>query len=203
MAGNSKKPRADAVLKSLSEERQAQVIEWCDVPKSRKCAGGYKFAKEQLAADGVQTSIGALSEFYSWWHLRQDFAAADAQAEDFQELLQSANLGLSTEQIETAGRFVFTRKALINRDSDEFREMQYLKLAQESAKTKADFEAQKIEISKAKLAQKDREIALAQRRIELLEANAAKAKEQLVALASKGGLTPEALAEIEEAAKIL
>lgn len=42
-----------------------------------------------------------------------------------------------------------------------------------------------------------------ERKLALLEANAASAKEKLAGLVSKGGLTPETLAQIEEAAKLL
>src|SRR5438128_9970022 len=89
------KARSDSPLKNLSEERQAQVIEWCNTPKKVAedgatvlCIGGHKHAKEQLAADGLKVSEGALSDFYSWWHLRRDFQRTDSLTRDFEELLK-------------------------------------------------------------------------------------------------------------------
>ena len=50
---------------------------------------------------------------------------------------------------------------------------------------------------------KDLDRGIAYRRVKILEENAAKAKAALEGLKSKGGLTPETLARIEEAARLL
>jgi hypothetical protein len=144
------KSRSDSVMKNLPEERQEQIIAWCDTPKTKDCAGGYEHARAQLASDGIKVSLRSLSDFYSWWHLSQDFAQADRQAVDIQELLKSLNVGLTKEQIETAGQMVFTQKAIAMRNAEEFREMEYLKLAKESAATRGRQKDEELSLKRKK-----------------------------------------------------
>jgi hypothetical protein len=49
----------------------------------------------------------------------------------------------------------------------------------------------------------ERDVDIKMRRLELLEKNAAQAKDQLSAIASKGGITPETREQIEEALGLL
>jgi hypothetical protein len=64
-------------------------------------------------------------------------------------------------------------------------------------------ETEKLKLKERALNQKDQDLALAERRVEMLEANATQAKAALEGIKSKGGLTPETLRQIEEAAKLL
>lgn len=183
------KPRSDSPLKNLSEERQAQIIDWCNEPKTDTCVGGHKFAKQQLADDGLKVSEGALSDFYSWWHLRRDFQRTDSLTHDFEELLRKEFPTADPTRIQEFGQSFFTMQAMAKRDSGEFREMEKLRLAKETAETKGRQEEKKLQ--------------LAERRIVLLEENQAKAKEQLKAVVAKGGISADTLKTIEEAAKLL
>lgn len=183
------KPRSDSPLKNLSEERQEQIIEWCNAPKTDACVGGYKFAKQQLADDGIKVSEGALSEFYSWWHLRRDFTQAEHQTEDIVELIKRLDPKLTAEQLETAGQLIFTQRAIAARNSEEFREMEKLRLAKETARTRGRQEERRLEI--------------AERRVALLEENQSKAKAELQKVVAKGGLSKDTLETIEQAAKLL
>lgn len=63
--------------------------------------------------------------------------------------------------------------------------------------------AEMIKLKERSLDQKDEDLAQRDRRIRLLEDNAAKAKAALEGIKSKGGLTAETLREIEEAAGLL
>ena len=58
-------------------------------------------------------------------------------------------------------------------------------------------------VSAERRAGKAAKLALAERRITLLEGAAQQAKEKLQGIASKGGLSPETLKQIEEAAGLL
>lgn len=210
------KPRSDSILKARaaqSPEFGDKLWEWLNTPKSETCPGGMQHAREQLAADGVQLGGGwlrQLSEFRSWWELQLDVNEAEQEVANIQELLQALDLGLTADQIRAAGQLVFSKRALVNRDPEEFREMEYLRLARETAATKADQEREKIELRKRQaeqkdraLSQKDADLQLAERRVKLLEEQKAQAKQALASLAEKGGLSEEALREIERAAKIL
>lgn len=187
------KARSDSPLKNLPEDRQAQIIDWCNTVKTAECSGGYKYAKEQLAADGIKASEGALSEFYSWWHLRRDFRRNDSLARDFEELLRKEFPKAEPGKIQEFGQTYFTMNAAARRDPKEFREMEYLRLSKETAETKGR--------------QEERKLSIAERRIVLLEKKAAAYDRAQAALteakASKGGVTPETLERIERELNLL
>lgn len=183
------KPRSDSKLKTLPEERQEQIIAWARTQKTEEHPGGLAYAREQLAADGLKVSMSTLSEFVSWYGLQQRFAKAASRANQVADLLQQRNPDMEPEHVRKLAQSIFTLEALDSGDADTFVSLEHLKLAQDSARTKADLE--------------NRKLALATRRVVLLEDNAAKAKAALEGLKTKGGLTAETLKTIEEAAKLL
>lgn len=169
-----RKVRSDAVLLNLPEERQEQIIEWCDTPKSESCAGGYEFAREQLAADGLKVSVRALSDFYSDWHLRRDLQTAS----NVEAAVRSANPG-EAKLAREAGEAMLLKLSLARQDAKLFTaaacsidSRERLDLDERSAKTKA-------EIAKAKIRQKDHDLRLAERRVAVLEKKFADAKKTL------------------------
>jgi hypothetical protein len=185
MAG---KVRSDAWWAGFPEERLDQIAEWCKAPKTEESPGGLQHAREQLAADGVKVSLSAVVRFFSWYRLQSNFAGCENFARSVEEALKKTP-GLTADAISAAGQVAFTAAATARQDPEEFREMEYLRLAKETAATKAR--------------QKDQDLKLAERRVRVLEEKIQKAKEELTKIASKGGLTPETLRQIEEAAKLL
>jgi hypothetical protein len=143
------KARSDSVLKLRAErdpEFGAKIWEWLHAEKTDTCPGGQRHAIEQLRLDGVTASNRMLTEFSQWWELRLECSDADRFAEDWIELLQKQFPGMSPEKIAEHRQTFFTLKAANAGNAEEFREMEYLALAKQTAKTKADFEEQKITI---------------------------------------------------------
>jgi hypothetical protein len=134
-----------------SEDFGDKLWEWLNEPKTDSCVGGAAFAKEQLAADGIVLGGGwqrQLSEFRSWWRLRRRVNRAESKARDAEELLRKLDLGLTQEKISQAGQIVFAEEALEAENAEEYREMEYLRLAKETARTKAELEKAKLELRK-------------------------------------------------------
>lgn len=137
------KPRADSWLKTLTEDRQAQVIEWINKPndrdekgKSISKTGGIEYARQQIAADGISVTPSQLSDFYSWYHLRQDFSEAETETQDILELIRSIDPSVTAQQLEVAGNLIFTKRALRDRNQERFVQMQELDLAKKTALTR-------------------------------------------------------------------
>lgn len=208
----TRKVRADAKLQNLSPEAQDLVAEWClkpcDVdPESGKPipgTGGFPFARARLAevaercsAPWLRCSERALGQFLTDWGLAQDMAEAKAvEAQVFaqtKDVRQAIDAGVNLLAVRGVAR---QDPKLITLASRIHVQTESLDLDKRSAETKA---RQKD----AQIAQKEKDLALSERRVKLLEENAAKAKQQLEAVKQKGGLTPEVLREIEEAAKLL
>lgn len=198
------KPKSSALLKTLPKDRQEQIAEWCAKPNDRDGedkpipqTGGLAFARAQLAADGIKVSLNLLSGFFSWWQLEQDLEIS-FERED-QVLAKTGDRRKARE----AGEHLLMRLGLAKQDARLIQtaaqiadSARSLDLQEQSAKTKG---RQKD----AQIKQKDRDLSLAERRVLLLEANAAKAKAALETVKRTGGLSAEALAQIEEAASLL
>jgi len=103
--------------------------------------------------------------------------------------------GLTDEDLDKIGIRHFSIRAMKRGDGKEF-------LKFRTALTDARIAAEKLRLAEQAEARKGQELELAKRRIQLLEGKLTKVSEA-VGKAKTGGLTPEALKQIEEAAKIL
>jgi len=56
--------------------------------------------KKQLALDGINTGVRALSEFFSWWQLRQVFTQAAADTKNFSEMARKSLPDLPREKLD-------------------------------------------------------------------------------------------------------
>jgi hypothetical protein len=162
------KARSDATLRNLPEDRQAQIAEWCEkandmgedgkpIPKT----GGLAYAKEQLAADGVNVSLDTLSRFYRSWLDEQTFKRASGRAQEIEQMLVRQFPDATPEKIAAAGQLVFTMEASNAGDSKTFVALEQLRLSQNIAKSEGEIAKAKLEIAERKLVQKDRDFGLA------------------------------------------
>ena len=172
-----KKPRGDAKLKTLPAEQQAALFLLLQQKRADE-------VKALIAKDpGVQTSTGALSEFYHWYPLSRRLEQAANFADQLKEQLKKLpDLDLDAEKLSAVAQMAFEARAVQEQDSELF-------------------------IALRKRRQKDTELMLKAEnqamRIKQFEENSAKAKAKLEGLKSKGGLSAETLKQIEEAAAIL
>jgi hypothetical protein len=156
------KPRSDSKLKTLPEDRQEQIVEWLMTPKSEGCLGGLKYAQAQLAADGLKVSPRALSEFWSWWRLRERFSSASERADQVEALLKEKNPNLSPEKIRELGQAVFTMEAVESQDRESYVALENLQLARQIAETKAKLEEEKLKLA-------ERRVKVAERKLDQLK----------------------------------
>lgn len=70
----TRKPRADATLKTLPEERQRQIIDYLRDHSIDETL-------VWLRGAGLETSSGALSQFYSWYQLKEQQLRQEARVE--------------------------------------------------------------------------------------------------------------------------
>ena len=99
-------------------------------------------------ADGVKVGRTAVVDWFRGWRLRLRIASADSFAAKAVEALKALNVGLTQDQLDAAGQLIFTDSALAGENAEEFREMEYLRLAKQTARTKASHETQKIALRK-------------------------------------------------------
>lgn len=108
------KPRSDSKLKTLPAERQADIFARMNLPV--KQGGGIANVLEWLRKDGLQTSAGALSEFYSWYSLQQQFSRNESTVEVLLEKFKEADPNATPEKILQMGQAFFSALALEQQD---------------------------------------------------------------------------------------
>lgn len=157
-----RKPRGDAILKTLPKERQAEIAEHANTHTLvETCAW--------LRADGLPVGKSALSEWLAWWSWQQRFKLVEADALHFMEQMRSRRPDLSEEQVEQFGNDFFQLQAIKLGDPKTF-------LAFRNARARASVE--------------NRKLALAERRVVLLERRADQA-DQAEKVTRDTGLSPE------------
>ncbi len=174
---DGRKVRSDAKLWQLKEEQQATLIEWCDKE-------GFVNAVAQLAKTfSVRSSRSRLREFYTEWHLLQDFKAAQLTAATAQTQMREFDPE-NAEKAEAFGQFVFTQQAIAARDAKSFVALQALALDKRVAKTRAELEREKLKLT-------ERRVVVAEARVRAASAVSEAGK--------KLDVSPEVLKQILEA----
>lgn len=163
----SRKPRSDSKLDSLPEHQREMLVRWLVEENV-----SYDDARTRLHNDfGVETSVGALQQFYA----RRCFTLRASEAKHFadtvvqQALANGENFDAAT--LALIKQKAFERAYAKNGDIDELATL---------ARIMGD---------SAKLELKQREVAIAERRIALLENKAAQADEA-AGIAANPNLTP-------------
>ena len=163
----AQKPRSDSTLDSLSPEQKKMLREWL-VEENLS----YKEARDRLHEDfNVRTSVGALSRFYA----TQCFALRSSEAKDFAEQVLK-DLTADGTQFDQATIALIKQKAFERAYARDGNLEDLAILA-------------KIIGDAAKLQLKQKDQALAERRIAILEKKAEQA-DQALQISGDGNLTP-------------
>ena len=179
---NIKKPRADSKLKNLADGDQETL--WLLMHPTDSTVEAYTLEAVQVHVQeehGFSVSLSTLSEWHSWYALKRRMDNAAARAN--QTALELArNSDLSAEEIDRVAQTGVTAETL------------------ESGNVKGYVALAKLRLASRALDHDARKLAL-------LEENASQAKaklqEAMAGAKSAGGLTPETLKQIEEAAGLL
>lgn len=105
-----RKPRADARLKTLPEDRQAEISA---LLASRSLVDVRGILREQ----GLETSIAALSEFLSWWQVKESLRRREQRVAGILEQINTSGPKLDTEKLFDLGQSLFGAMAISEEDS--------------------------------------------------------------------------------------
>lgn len=120
-----KKPRSDSPLRMLPEDRQAEVLAYLE---------GHSVAEtvKWLAQDGFKASSGALSEWRSWYLLRQSYKETKSDVETILDNIrrnaEAKGETVSEEELFSYGQETFAVLALKGKDAKEWARIQSLGL---------------------------------------------------------------------------
>lgn len=192
-----RKPHARSRLKTLLPEQQKALFEHLSQHPAHVTVAW--LATGALTGEPLDTQDSSLSEFWHWYPLASQLHAAASVTDTIKaELKELPGLNLDDEQLSKAGQAIFETIAIKNQDSELYTALRKLRQNDSALSLKAKGDTRKA-------AQKDRELQLVERRVALLEENAAEAKAKLTTIVKTAGkgLSKEALAQIEEAAALL
>lgn len=172
-----KKPRGDAKLKTLPDALQEALFQVLRSTTAEKAAAWL------LKDHGVKTSAGALSEFFSWYPLSRRLEQAASFADQLRDqLLKLPDLNLDAAKLSQVAQVAFEARAVQEQDSELY-------------------------VALKKRRQKDAELALSESKhalaLKQYEEKISAARSSLEKAKSKGGLSKETLALIEEQLKLL
>lgn len=178
-----RKPRSDSKLMRLSEEQQALLVEWLlsGIP--------YHEAKKLVEKEfGVRCSLSALSLFYGVCCQQHLIRRRDQAVNTANEVAEVAKK--NPAQFDAATIDAIRQKAF--------------ELAISPMASAKDVKSLFMLISKNRDQElKAQQIELERRRVEMLERKLLAVQAAVTQAKTAGGLTPETLARIEEAAKLL
>jgi len=139
-----RKANSLSVLKTLPSERQDAIAEHL---------AGHSLVDTAawLKADGIKTSRSSLSEFGSWYALRQQLTHNASTVETLLEELKRGNPSMTHEQMDEAGQLFFTTLAIEQRDSLTWKRVQ----SDKRAAFRDQLESRRIAVLEKKAAQLD------------------------------------------------
>jgi len=129
---NSRKPRTDSPLKTLPEERQGEIVEYMKAHSLPETVAW-------LRQDGLKTSRTALSDFWSWWHLSEQFRQDEVTTQSLLEQLKAEVPAMSEEQLDELGQRTFSLLSIRNQNLGGFVKVR-------SARSKAVLESEKLKL---------------------------------------------------------
>ncbi len=175
-----KEIRADAKLKNLPKEMLETLWRMRNPEDEEEKKHTYVEVLAWLQGQGISSSLGALSEFYSWLRLKLRIERAAERATQVRmELAKDSTV--TPDDLERIAQTVFTAETIEGGDVEAFVKLATLRLNRQ----RVDQDERKLKLLEAKAA-----------RLDELEA---KAKE----LKQGGGLSAETLEMLEKQLKIL
>jgi len=103
------KPRSDSKLKTLPEERQAEIA---DFAQSHSLAE----TRDWLHKGGVDCSISSLSQFLSWFRITEQLARNRATVQTLLEEVSKQDSSVAAARIDELGHLFFAAQALERQD---------------------------------------------------------------------------------------
>jgi len=130
----TRKPRGDSVLKTLPSARQDVIAEHAQSHKLAETAAWLK-------ADGLKVSANQVSQFLSWYVLRQQLRQNESTVQELLADLKLEQPDITPEQLDSAGQMFFTALSIEQKDASSFVNVR-------SSRSRAILELEKLSLRK-------------------------------------------------------
>lgn len=145
--GTERRPRSDAVLMNLPEERQRELFDFVD---GHRAEGLRKIRVMLQEEQGLTVSLATLSNWLNWYTLRAKVQGVAAMADDLARILkETPGLNLDDEKIMRTAQAFFEAKAMQENDAGTYVQLAGIRKGTAELKLKA----RRIAIEEKKLLQ--------------------------------------------------
>ena len=145
--GTERRPRSDSALMSLPDDRQRELFDFCDGHRK----DGLRKIRELLKDEqGVEVSLGTLSNWLNWYSLRSKLANVSEMADSVARILkETPGLDLDDAKIMRAAQAFFEAKAMQENDAGTYVRLAGVRRGTAELKLKA----KKLDLEERKLRQ--------------------------------------------------
>lgn len=166
-----RKPHSTSILKNLPTEKQREIYEYLRTHSQRETLAW-------LASEGIAAHKTGLSKFWAWYPLAAPLQAACRMGDTVKQLLEEMpELNLDAQQLSKAGQAIFEAQALEAQNPALFVSLRKMRQADRALEFKEESGRTAARQRDAQIKQKDQDLALAERRVKVLEAKAEQALE--------------------------
>jgi hypothetical protein len=123
------KPRSDSRLKTLTDERQAQIAKFATVNTLADTVSWLK-------GSGTQTNTNSLSKFLRWYRLNQQQSRSESAILKMVAELAKKDPNLAAERLYEVGNLLFAGSALEQQDPRAWYHLQQLALRKSNSELK-------------------------------------------------------------------
>lgn len=195
----SRKPHPSSVLKTLSDDDQGALFEFL---RTHTLAEGVQWL---FSNNGVRTNDTSLSEWRSWYQMRQQIAGWNSEVEDLKSLL-STDQAIDANLIPKIAEAVFISRAAREGDAKTFAAVASVIQRQKELENQQAAHADRMKLESRKLRRKDRQLdqmqtklEQAERKLQAQEARIRAAEAAMVKATGDGGMTEETLKLVRKA----
>jgi hypothetical protein len=168
--GKPRQMRCDAKLANTSEAQRQEIMKWLKEQGGEDCV--------QRIHDELGITISRASVYVAVrrWRAKAIYDEYYGESRAQVEAEASEKGGMTIEEIEEAADRKFIARASQKNDPKLYKELRYLRIADQSAKSNARIAEAKLQQGTKKLKQKDEALKLAERKVVLLEKKIEEAK---------------------------
>lgn len=155
-----RKVRRDSKLKNLPPETARQIAGWLAEDGAPSCL------QRMRAELGISSNQTSLYEAIAFWEVREEYTAFEKLAIGQAENEAHSRGGMTADEMQEAVDRNFIMLAAKSKDTDLYKELRYLRIADQSAKSQGRIAELKLKQAEVKLTQKDRDWQLAEKKFQ-------------------------------------
>ena len=170
---SDRKVHPNAKLKTLAESVQEEIWNWLEEDRKRTLAEAVEWMRSRLR---IETSVQRLSEWRGWYRRNLEVDQIESEVGEIEAMLRKLG-DVPPEKIEAIGNTLFLNRATKAADAKTFTQVAAVVQGRQRIDDARQEHADKMAIAHKRLEQKQADLEIAKRKLELLEAKVSQASD--------------------------